>query len=289
MVKNGQLLDYVPFDSSRLKFYPQLTHIFPVTGRKLIKRFRLLLRSRKALQQAIWISDEWSGEYFHWLTDALPRFLVANEYYRNVPILLPQHLLKKQFIVDSLNRLGAQYLPYRSAKPYSITQLIVPQHTAATGNYNPSIIRQVAEKLRISTGVEVSRKVYVSRKKAGKRFVENEEEVTATLAEFGYETHCFEDYSFADQIKLLAQTRVLIGVHGAGLTNMLSMPPGSIVFEIRNQGDAHNNCFFSLANALQHAYFYLTAAGTSVHTYDANLRVDIGKLKEQLLLIEKMV
>lgn len=289
VLDNAQLLDHIPFDFARLEFHPQLTHIFPVSGRRLLKRFRLLLRSRIELQQAIWITDEWSGEYFHWLTDALPRYLIALDYCKNSPILLPQHVLKKQFIVDSLEHLNATYVAYDARHPYTIKQLIVPQHTAPTGNYHPLIIRELAEKLRRSTGVTASRKVYVSRKKAGKRFIQNEEEVTATLASFGYETHCFEDYSLADQIELLGETRVLIGVHGAGLTNMLFMPPNSIVCEIRNQGDAHNNCFFSLANALQHSYFYLTAAGTSPHTYDANLWVDVSRLKEQLLLIEKMV
>jgi len=48
----------------------------------------------------------------------------------------------------------------------------------------------------------------------------------------------------------------LIGIHGAGLTNILFMPKGASVLELRRKDDSHNNCYFSLASALELNYFY---------------------------------
>jgi capsular polysaccharide biosynthesis protein len=49
---------------------------------------------------------------------------------------------------------------------------------------------------------------------------------------------------------------VLAANHGAGLTNMLFMKPGSRVLELRYEHDNHNNCFFALANTLAVSYHY---------------------------------
>jgi hypothetical protein len=41
-----------------------------------------------------------------------------------------------------------------------------------------------------------------------------------------------QDFSFVDQVQLFSQTAVLVAMHGAGLTNIMFMPPNSIVIEI---------------------------------------------------------
>ena len=58
---------------------------------------------------------------------------------------------------------------------------------------------------------------------------------------------------------MFSQCSLLISIHGNALTNMLWMPEGSTVLEIRRSGDSHNNCYFSLASALGHKYYYVLA------------------------------
>ena len=86
--------------------------------------------------------------------------------------------------------------------------------------------------------------------------------------------------AFSDQVRLLAEASDLISNHGAGLTNMLFMAPGTRVTEIRLEGDTHNNCYFSLARAGQLDYRYVLASaanpGEAAHT--ADLVVPLGAL-----------
>lgn len=63
------------------------------------------------------------------------------------------------------------------------------------------------------------------------------------------------DLAPAAQIRLHASTRVLIGQHGAGLANMIWMPPGSYVVEVLPPMPAHLSVIFrNLAAALGHRY-----------------------------------
>src|ERR1035437_4173888 len=61
-------------------------------------------------------------------------------------------------------------------------------------------------------------------------------------------------HPFEDQVAILSKARYVASNHGAGLTNMLFMRPGGRVLELRREGDAHNNCFFTLASALKLDY-----------------------------------
>ena len=56
------------------------------------------------------------------------------------------------------------------------------------------------------------------------------------------------------------RARYIVSNHGAGLTNMLFMKDGGSVLELRHVSDCINNCYFTLASALDLKYFYQTCA-----------------------------
>jgi hypothetical protein len=63
---------------------------------------------------------------------------------------------------------------------------------------------------------------------------------------------------------------------------MMFMSEGGQVLELRNEGDSHNNCYFSLASALSHDYYYLNNEGDRQDTNSVNLTVDIDQLEAVL-------
>jgi len=116
------------------------------------------------------------------------------------------------------------------------------------------------------------RKLYISRSRAARRRIANEGALWPVLESQGFEFVHLEGRPFFEQVRLLAETSHLLSNHGAGLTNMLFMAPGTKVTEVRLRGDHHNNCYFSLARALELNYDYRLAdpvrAGESAHTAD---------------------
>ncbi|KAA2244710.1 glycosyltransferase family 61 protein [Chitinophaga agrisoli] len=278
VVENAVILKDTIFSPGTLKFYITASHILPFTRQQALKRLSYYLRPFWRTAQAIWITDEWSAEYFHWMTDALTRLMAARLQGYNYPVVLPAHFRERPYITASLEMLGYSAVYLERKRPLKAASLVVPDHTAPTGNYNPALLGELRRLFAPATTVQPYRKVYVSRQRANRRRVLNEDTLLPVLQQAGFEIHCFEDYSLQEQRAIMQETKVLAGLHGAGLTNMLFMPAGGQVLEIRNMGDTHNNCFFSMAGALGHAYYYVLADGTTADTYAADFRVDAGML-----------
>jgi len=77
----------------------------------------------------------------------------------------------------------------------------------------------------------------------------------------------------------MSSTKTLVGLHGAGLTNMIFMNKGGQVLEFRNANDSHNNCYFSLTSSLQHDYYYLNCKGDKEDTNAVNVTIDLTELE----------
>jgi hypothetical protein len=68
----------------------------------------------------------------------------------------------------------------------------------------------------------------------------NQAELENVLSQHGFKIVYAEDYSVAGQKELFAKARVVVGVHGAGLTNMMFAPRSTLLVEIMNQ-KSHEN------------------------------------------------
>jgi capsular polysaccharide biosynthesis protein len=282
-----------------LKLLP-LSFAFPanVRGwqrRSLLKFFAvnyLFRRRRTLMRPAIWALDDWSCGYFHWLADVLPRLLAIKERLPTLALLLPRQYRRLNFVAPSLAPFGVREVEFIGADEVLLcARLIVPTHTAPSGQYNEALIREVRRILverygDASDSVE-GECVYISRGNAPKRRIANEEEIIGVLRAADFRIVRAEDYTFEQQVALFAQTRYLVSNHGAGLTNMLFMRSGGSLLELRHETDAVNNCYFTLASALNLNYFYQTCApahtGEDPHT--ADLIVEADRLRENLRLM----
>lgn len=219
-------------------------------------------------------TDRFSNGYFHWVTETLPRLWWLRQQLAGLELLLPAFASRFAYMAESLAVFPD--LAYRITAPgtrWKLTGALLVPPVAPGGNFRPDLIRQVGEAWRLRTIPQKPfRKLYISRSRAARRRIANEVDVVSVLEARGFETVHLEQKPFADQVRLLAEATHLVSNHGAGLTNMLFMTPGSRVTEIRMKGDAHNNCYFSLARALGLDYSYRlgdpVGEGPSAHTAD---------------------
>jgi hypothetical protein len=68
---------------------------------------------------------------------------------------------------------------------------------------------------------EYSNKVFISREDASKRKLKNKENIRSYLEKKGFKSYKLSELSFSEQISLFSQAEVVLGVHGAGLTNLI--------------------------------------------------------------------
>jgi capsular polysaccharide biosynthesis protein len=285
-LKSANILKNNIFTLLPPKFYTSYTHIFPVPSKKLLKSLLSFLKPYKKIPHGVWVTDEWSGEYFHWMTDALTRVIAAEQSGSDYVIVLPEEYRNRKFVVESLKLLNVEAYYYYKRRRLKVQHLLLPAHTALTGSYNHALINELRDRFIGRLTAKPYKRIYISRQRAAKRRIINEEEVVMVLESNGYETHFFEDYSLQKQIDIMVQTKSVVGLHGAGLTNMLFMHKGGKILELRNHKDSHNNCFFALASAMGHAYYYLANIGNTEDTYSVDVTVDTDRLREVVALMD---
>ena len=251
-----------------------------------------LRRERRVESPALWIIDDWSYGYFHWLADALARLYVMRHRLDDLVLLLPWNYETPDFVQSSLRPFGVKAVDYIQAdEVVRCRRMVLPTHTAPSGHYNQETIRGVRNVLLQAYGDAeyqgTGERIYISRARAAKRRISNEEALVHILAEFGFETVYAEDLSFEEQIKLCSRARYLVSNHGAGLTNMLFMPHNSSILELRHQSDGVNNCYFTLSSALQLNYFYQRCLSQNPleNPHTADLLVDPTELRKNINLL----
>jgi len=236
----------------------------------------------------VFITDEFSNGYFHWIADVLPRIVLLLQTGIDISqytVVVPS-MAVYSYVQPSLQPFGFGSIVLGTPNQWiqsSNIQVLGPP--APTGNYRPELL-QVLSKTVLSffglptSGDQPGKKLYISRSQAPKRKVLQEEELTPGLESLGFQMVVLENLGFAEQVQLLSQARVLVGLHGAGLTNMMWMPPGSVVLELRFPDDSDNNCYFSMASALGHRYaFYIPSLDQeSDDTHSANLSLEPSDL-----------
>lgn len=279
-LKNVYFLKNVIFDLKSFKFYDTYCFVLNRSRIKLLLTIKYIFNKGESIENGILITDNWSKEYFHWLTDALTRYVVSEKYCNQSVLLLPIKFNESNYIIESLDFLKIKY-QFITKKKTFIHNLILPSHTANTGNYNVEAINKLNDKF-VNKSTKPVKKVYVSRQQATRRKITNESELVQLLMNYNFEIHYFENYSFHKQLKLLNESKILVGLHGAGLTNMLFMPKGGIIVELRNQNDTTNNCYFSLASDLKHDYYYLKCQGDNNDTYSVNVTIDLNNFENIL-------
>lgn len=115
-----------------------------------------------------------------------------------------------------------------------------------------------------------------SLRKTGRKLANSNEVVVALnkLENVEVTAIFLEDLTFKEQVELVAKTDVLIGVHGAGLTFAMLLPPEAIVIELVPRSHTNQPHFSAMARWSGHKHHSFSVKGS-----DQNLAVDPDALK----------
>lgn len=237
------------------------------------------------------VTDEFSNGFFHWICDVLPRLEALSE-------VSPKELASRQVLVPEMANfpyVRPSLAAYRlrgireivGRERVRCADLLVVPALAPTGNYRIRHIVALRERMRAFFETpRLLRRVYISRAHAPRRRVVNEKEISPVLEKHSIQNVALENLDFAEQVRLVGSAELLVGGHGAGLANMCWTAPGTRVLELRRRGDVANNCYYSLASALDLPYYYLqcdpVTPGSDTHSGD--LVVDPNELDRLLAL-----
>lgn len=232
--------------------------------------------------------------YYHFVIDHLSRLAVLDA----LGLDAPDHV----FIVgDSMERYEREYFSLLAIEPQRIVplgqqeavlfdRLVVPYPPALGADDASALLPQWARRRLAPTSGATDRdlKLYVSRAKAQRRRISNEDELLQWLLPQGFTVVHLEDLSVAQQIQMFARASHLVGANGAGFTNMIFMAPGARItmFTNRHLPDFAQKLFFhELANACGHTMAVVPGEPHEFSTnraLDADVRINLADLQAAL-------
>ncbi|MGF7207237.1 capsular polysaccharide biosynthesis protein/Flp pilus assembly protein TadD [Skermanella aerolata] len=192
-----------------------------------------------------------TGNYYHWMLDTLPR-LVAIDDGERLPLLVNRDL--SAFHHRTLDLMGVD--PPRLMTSAGTPALVrfaklrisglVPRSRRPDGQMDwmlPSVSADAARTVRerLTRGLPRNRgggprRILISRQGSLFRRCENEAAVAAIAARHGFVPVRLEELSFDAQAELFGGAEIVMGVHGAGFTNMLFAPPEALLIELHPAG-----------------------------------------------------
>lgn len=192
-----------------------------------------------------------TGNYYHWLIEELPLIVRARESEPGVRIVAHSESITARhrtvakalgFDIDPVPRtirLAQHVLPGRASDSW----FVHPEDAAILLDLGNQLVR---------TPISSSERIYISRRGA-KRSLESESRLEDQLTDDGFTVIQLEALPWLDQVALFQQARVVVGPHGAGLSNLVFTPPGALVVEITN-GRHYNRCYEWLCHTAGHTY-----------------------------------
>lgn len=236
----GRLLPYSAFNicttydkSFGWDYYKLVTEQYVVsTYGKSLKKIKL----DDDVNYAV-IHTKWQN-YTFWITSSLVRLLMLYDSSKDFTLLYPEEWDNIQYIQDSLKFF--QNLKYKRIPVgvhIQVKNLLLPEVRPFTGCFTGCELQNVHnffESKIISITNVYSKRVYVTRKKAKYRKVENEEDVIELVKKYDFSIIDFDDLSFIEQITYMNSINFFISIHGAGFSNILFMKKGFVI-EIINE------------------------------------------------------
>jgi capsular polysaccharide biosynthesis protein len=207
---------------------------------------RILLTPPRKYKKVIHLATRLAKlNYWHWMMDCVPRcrLLAAGEINANdtldaMWIIDHSHL---PFQLETLKALGIKedsvLIPERYLHIEAET-LIVPSYTNPTtetatvtySRHDLDFLRKIFFRQTIPDARHRMERVYLSRR--GSRSITNEQEMISFLQKEGFSVlHC-QDLPVWRQAQIFSAAKIVIGLHGAALTNILFCKPGTTVIEL---------------------------------------------------------
>lgn len=232
------------------------------------------------VESAAVLVQKWGYGFYHFVNEMLPKILRVHERSPTIPIVT----FYNGFIRDILRHLSITnpILPYEGT-PYRIKNAVHVTDTAS-GNPTPNDIDLIRKHAGISDTRKRDLNILIYRRE-NKRNIRNLFDLRDELKRrFPQEKWIvFDSMPFEETVKTFQRAKIIIGAHGAGLSNMIFAPKGTPIIEI-SPSDMFNACFWHLSWTLGNTHYLIASKSSDPPTYTMNVDIDsVASLVETLL------
>lgn len=195
------------------------------------------------------------SNYYHWMLEILPRlYILKQSKVAYDKLYFPP--LQTKFAQTTLQHLGIDITKVIEAtnnthiKP---KKLIFPSQPAESQVTPLWVIEFLQDRfLKDYTVKDGKKRIFMSRKNATIRRIINEQTVFELLEPLGFEKVFMEKLSVIEQAELIHESEIIVGIHGAALTNIVFARKGTLIIELFQE---HlEKCFFELSHTMNLKY-----------------------------------
>ncbi|MBI1778500.1 MAG: glycosyltransferase family 61 protein [Proteobacteria bacterium] len=199
-----------------------------------------------------------SSNYYHWLIDHLPRMaLIEPGEDRILIVNRPISAVQR----EALGELGFppdRLLPIEPDECVEVDDLLLPSLMSRSSLLHPEALAWLRRKFLPVAPTATAARIYVSRSKALKRRLLDEDAVIGMLRRHGFAVIHAEDLSFRRQVATFSSAQVIVAPHGAALSNLAFASSGSQVIEIDAEGSRRS--FFAILAKMTGAHHQRVSA-----------------------------
>jgi len=244
---------------------------------------RIRFSSAKAMPEAVMLALPQHTNYYHWMTELLPRLMMVDSdaHLRTLPLLVPRNGTPA-FVLNSLKLTGySDRVKLMDDGLYSFERLHIPTLLSPPSHPSPIAVEWLRKKLLRTTNDDATpeKRIYVSRRDAGTRYATNEAAVEQCLQSHGFETVVMNGLSLEQQIETFRSARIIVGLHGAAMTNLIFAKSGGFVLELFLEG-WFTNSFYHLSLIRRLNYGFLVCRKDGDGQY-----VDVEKLEALVTMV----
>jgi hypothetical protein len=220
------------------------------------------------------VVQKWCYGYYHFVNEVLHKIIRVSHYNPKIPILLPH----TKFIEQILHylKLPNPILYFEPGKQYYTIKFGIVISETRSGNPTPNDIQLVRDSMRLNEPADDQVNIVLYRKEARRNIINFDEMMISLRSEFPTERWVlFDSMSFEECVRLFGRAKLIVGAHGAGLSNMIFSRKGTPVVELF-PSNMINVCYWHLSWILNNPHFIV--ACDAVDGPACNLRVDCKHL-----------
>ena len=181
-----------------------------------------------------------TDNYFHFLTDTISQFFL----HERVPAMAaartvlsgfsPREQARFRFMGEAIARAN---ISVEKLQPYDGTlmlcqQLIFPMRESGATPWRVAHLRRM---MGVTDHPNPRRRLYIARPGGWRRRIHTEPAIRRMLESYGFEAIDPGSLSFADQIATFREARIVVGPHGAAMTNSMFMNQGGAMVELTHE------------------------------------------------------
>jgi len=230
--------------------------------------------------------------YSHWLFDILPKIKLYSLIYplKKIDYFYFDKLIK--FQDETLKLINLDKIKIINSSKYrhvQADQVYATEHPW----YNKGYVLDEAKKLppwiihwlrktflNKAKKFKINKKVFIDRSDSEKNHcnIINNKEVSSYLISKGFTSYKLSSLSFVNQVYLFANAKIIIGPHGAGLTNLTFCKPKTKIIEIRpiyNQ-----NSVYKTISKINNLNYNLIKTPKVKNNTKGDILIDLNMLKK---------